>query len=61
MTAKMRIVAGFALGAWSSLAPAMAQSTLVVAGYGGSTETVVREKILPEFEKARAVAGQAGS
>ncbi len=55
MTAKMRIVAGFMLGAWSSLAPAMAQSTLVVAGYGGSTETVVREKILPEFEKANDV------
>ncbi len=51
MAVTMRIIAGLALGAWSSLTPAKAQSTLVVAGYGGSTETVIREKILPAFEK----------
>ncbi|MGV1831884.1 ABC transporter substrate-binding protein [Agrobacterium vitis] len=34
---------------------AIAQDQLIVAGYGGSTETIIREKILPKFEAANNV------
>jgi putative spermidine/putrescine transport system substrate-binding protein len=36
-------------------APARAQPTLVFAGYGGSSETAFRERILPPFEQAHGV------
>lgn len=55
MAVRMGIIAGLALSMWSSITPAGAQSTLVVSGYGGSIETVIREKILPVFEKANDV------
>lgn len=34
---------------------AAAQDQLIVAGYGGSTETIIREKVLPKFEEANNV------
>ncbi len=40
-----------ALAVVVSSASALAQGALVVAGYGGSTEKIIREKILPSFEK----------
>ena len=55
MVFRLWIIAGLALGAWANFTAAMAQSTLVVAGYGGSTETFIRERILPPFEKANDV------
>lgn len=55
MAVKVSVVAGLMLGGVSGLTPALAHSTLVVAGYGGSFETVVRERILPSFEKANDV------
>ena len=39
MVAKTRISARLSLDAWSSLTSAAAQSTRVVTGYVGSTET----------------------
>ncbi len=48
--------AAAALGALlTSLAPAMAQQTLYVAGYGGSFEQTMRTEVIPEFEKAHGV------
>ncbi len=55
MAVRMGIIASLALSMWLSVTPASAQSTLIVAGYGGSTETIIREKILPAFEKANDV------
>lgn len=55
MAVRTSIITCLALGVWSSFTPAGAQSTLIVAGYGGSTETVIRDKILPAFEKANDV------
>ncbi len=37
------------------VAPAHAQKTLVVAGYGGSWETVLRKDVFPDFEKKHGV------
>jgi putative spermidine/putrescine transport system substrate-binding protein len=36
-------------------APAAAQETLLFASTGGSTEKIIRAKILPDFEKAHNV------
>lgn len=33
----------------------MAQDTLVIAGFGGSTEKLLRERVIPGFEKANSV------
>lgn len=55
MVVRISVIAGLALSAWSGVGVAMAQSTLVVAGYGGSTETILREKVLPAFERANDV------
>ena len=35
--------------------PALAQKTLVVAGYGGSWEQVLRKDVFPDFEKKHGV------
>lgn len=39
----------------AAAAPASAQNTLYVAGYGGSFERMMRERIIPSFEKANDV------
>lgn len=41
--------------AMSFASPAFAQNTLVVAGYGGSTERLLREKVFPAFEQKNGV------
>lgn len=44
------------LGATTALAqPSLAQKTLTVGGYGGSFETLMKEHIIPPFEKAHGV------
>ncbi|UFN47885.1 ABC transporter substrate-binding protein [Roseomonas sp. OT10] len=46
-------ILGLALGAALLLGkPAQAQQTLYVAGYGGSFERMMRERIIPPFEQA---------
>ena len=55
MAVRISVAAFVVLTVWSSIAPACAQSTLIVAGSGGSNEIVIREKILPAFEKANDV------
>jgi putative spermidine/putrescine transport system substrate-binding protein len=39
----------------ATLAPAKAQQTFYVAGYGGSFEQTMRTEVIPEFEKAHGV------
>jgi putative spermidine/putrescine transport system substrate-binding protein len=46
---------GVILGLAAIGAPARAQPTLVFAGYGGSSETAFRERILPPFEQVHGV------
>ncbi len=52
----MKIIDGIKLGALSAvfiLGTAQAEErTLYLAGYGGSTETLLKEKVLPKWEKA---------
>jgi putative spermidine/putrescine transport system substrate-binding protein len=47
------LLAGTAALAWS--APASAQQTFYVAGYGGSFEQTMRKEIIPAFEKQHGV------
>jgi len=51
----VRILAGISAAATLAATPALAQETLVVAGYGGSTEKIIREQIIAPFEKANNV------
>jgi len=46
---------GVMLAMAAPCAPAAAQPTLVFAGYGGSSEQVLRERVLPPFEQAHDV------
>ncbi|WP_449411293.1 ABC transporter substrate-binding protein [Methylobacterium komagatae] len=55
MSKRLRITAGLAVTVLSLAGPLQAQESLVVAGYSGSTETAIREKILPKFEKENGV------
>lgn len=51
MNKTLRLLAQASVLALVSGTAALAQDALVVAGYGGSTEKIIREKILPDFEK----------
>lgn len=50
-----RILAGISASAVLAATPVLAQETLVIAGYGGSTEKIIRERIIAPFEKANNV------
>lgn len=54
------LAAAALLGATAALAPqpSLAQQTLTVGGYGGSFETLMKEHIIPPFEKANGVTVQ---
>ena len=52
---KIGVACGVSALALSTASMAVAQDQLIVAGYGGSTETIIREKILPKFEAANNV------
>lgn len=51
MKTSLRLLAQASVLALISGTTAMAQETLVVAGYGGSIEKIIRDKLLPDFEK----------
>lgn len=55
MSVKIKGLVGASLLAIISAIPALAQETFVVAGYGGSIEKLMREKVIPSFEKAQNV------
>ena len=55
MNINTRMMTGVAFAATFSYLPAGAQETLVVAGGGGSFEKMIRERIMPEFEKTHNV------
>lgn len=55
MSSRLKLFMGASLLAIGSAVPASAQEALLVAGYGGSTEKIIREQIIAPFEKTHNV------
>ncbi len=54
-TLRTKLAGGVSLALLLTAGPALAQQSLVIAGYGGSTEKIIREKVIAPFERAHNV------